>query len=244
MIATYKTHLIAKKKLAQNIYLLEFILNEGTLEFQAGQYLILFVPQKNKEPIRRLYSIATPPSYSDRFELLVELVPNGIASTYFERLNTQEQIMFQGPAGLFTMRPNAFEKLFLITGTGIAPVRSMLYHNLPRSSQKFTLLWGLRYLKDVYFFEEFKALTQKYPHFQFKICLSREENLDKILIIDQQYFALGHVDKACDELLRNWKLEIGNFDYYLCGGRHVVEYLRQFLQTKGVTNDRMMFEKF
>ncbi len=237
MIATYKTHLIAKKTLVPNIFLFEFILNEGTLDFQAGQYLILFVPQENKEPARRLYSIATPPSQSDRFELLVELVPNGIASTYFERLTFQEQVMFQGPAGLFTMHPNVSEKLFLITGTGIAPVRSMLYHNLPRSLQKFILLWGLRYLKDVYFFEEFKALTQKYPHFQFKICLSREETLEKIPVIDQQYFTLGHVDNACNELM-------GNFDYYLCGGRAVVESLRQYLLAKNISKEKIVLEKF
>ncbi len=127
MIQTYKTTLTEKKQLTSDVFLYKFRLIEPlTISFIPGQYMILFVPQENGEKARRLYSIASSNTLTDEFELLIKLIPNGCASKYLEKLEIGSETTFQGPAGMFILRESQRERIFIVTGTGYAPVRSML----------------------------------------------------------------------------------------------------------------------
>ena len=99
------------------------------------------------------------------------------------------------------------------------------------------LFWGLKTYKDVYLFDELKE-------FNLKICLSRESNLNMILEPDRQYFDLGHVDQVMERQLANYRLQITDYEFYLCGGRNVVESLRQNLLSKNIPQEYIYFEKF
>ena len=238
MIKNYQTILTNKKQLVNNIYFFKFKLIEPLeISFIPGQYLILKVQGKP-----RLYSIA---------------------SSSLEK-NTLEFI----PAGQFKLRENDKQKIFLVTGTGIAPVRSMLKSTLDIGGLKLDkevgnlmledqssnfqsqnpasnfqhqtsifLFWGLKTYKDVYLFDELKE-------FNLKICLSRESNLNMILEPDRQYFDLGHVDQVMERQLANYRLQITDYEFYLCGGRNVVESLRQNLLSKNIPQEYIYFEKF
>lgn len=248
MLTIYKTRLTDKKELVKDIFLLRFQLIEPIeINFKAGQYLILRV---NDQP--RLYSIASPDDQKDSFELLVQIVPGGIASTYLDNLKIAEEVVFQGPAGMFTLKESKRGKIFLVTGTGLAPIRSILLSKIKNQkskidneSEKFYLFWGLRYFSDVYLLEELKQLrAMGQEKFIFKICLSREKNLEMIPEEERRYFGLGYVTHELEREIRERGLEIGNFDFYLCGSRLVVESLHQFLKEKGVPKDQVFFEKF
>ncbi len=127
MLTTYKTKLITKAQLTHDTYLYCFkLVNPSTISFIPGQYLIALVPQENGEIARRLYSIASPNTLTNEFELLIKLIPQGCASCYFEKLQIGNKVNFQGPAGMFTLRKSQRDKIFMVTGTGYAPVRSML----------------------------------------------------------------------------------------------------------------------
>ena len=93
----------------------------------------------------RPYSIASAPGTPDRVSLLLNFVPNGPGSTYL-LLNEGETTTFSGPAGNFYLRDDpGRELLFVATGTGIAPIRSMLLANAERPQPKYdTLFWGLQ----------------------------------------------------------------------------------------------------
>lgn len=220
--------------MAQSIFELVFtIQNNEQLPFQAGQYVILKIGEQ-----RRLFSISSSSDRCDQFELLVKLIPGGVASEYFKNIVVGETAQFQGPAGLFTLRKNDRNKIFMATGTGIAPILSMLYSEYASQS---TLFWGLRTIDDVYYLEKLKELSNKYANFQFFICLSREENLDKIPESDRKYFILGRIMKGFDVLqVTRYTL----YDYYLCGGRDAVESFRQYLLEKQIPKEQIYFEKF
>jgi len=247
MLILYQTQLTKKINLAGNVYLFEFSLIEPKeINFFAGQYLILSVPY-NTESVSRMYSIASPPGQKNSFELVVELVEGGIGSSYLKNLKIGDKILFKGPAGMFTLKKTDKNKIFFATGTGIAPIRSMIIESqkLPSDSegksQKF-LFWGLRKKEDVYFLEEFKKIAEENKNFEFKICLSREENLD---LVDNHFFSLGHVDQVFEkELYPKIKETIFDFEFYLCGARAVVESLRQFLLQKNIPQSAIFFEKF
>ncbi len=154
----------------------------------------------------------------------------------------KDTAQFQGPAGLFTLRENNRSKICMATGTGIAPILSILYSHLPEyETTQFTLFWGLRTFDDVYYLEKLKELSSQYPNFQFFICLSKEENLDKISESDKKYFIKGRVMKGFDMLqVTRYTL----YDYYLCGGRDAVEFCRQYLLEKQIPKEQIHFEKF
>ncbi|KKQ23959.1 MAG: Oxidoreductase FAD/NAD(P)-binding domain protein [Candidatus Roizmanbacteria bacterium GW2011_GWC2_37_13] len=264
MIKNYQTILTNKKQLVNNIYFFKFKLIEPLeISFIPGQYLILKVQGKP-----RLYSIASSSLEKNTLEFIIELFPGGLASTYLDKLKIGEEVIFHGPAGQFKLRENDKQKIFLVTGTGIAPVRSMLKSTLDIGGLKLDkevgnlmledqssnfqsqnpasnfqhqtsifLFWGLKTYKDVYLFDELKE-------FNLKICLSRESNLNMILEPDRQYFDLGHVDQVMERQLANYRLQITDYEFYLCGGRNVVESLRQNLLSKNIPQEYIYFEKF
>ena len=237
MLNTYKTILAKKTQLNSNTYLYNFdLLEPKEIIFKPGQYVMLKVPS-GKGPVSRLYSIASPDTAKNSFDLIIEIVPGGLASNYLFSLGEKSEVIFQGPAGMFGLKKNERDKIFMVTGTGIAPIRSILISNI--KNQKYYLFWGLKSFQDVYLLNELKKLG-----IQFKICLSREQNLDMIPEEDKKYFEIGHIDSCFDQHVENCKLKIDNLDYYLCGGRQVVESLKQFLLIKNISQENIIFEKF
>lgn len=231
MLSTYKTILSQKTQLTVDVYLYHFDLIEPKeIDFKAGQYLMLKVPSE-KGPVSRLYSIASPDTVKSSFELIIGIIPGGLASNYLSSMSKNTEVIFQGPAGMFTLKENDRLKIFLTTGTGIAPILSIIKSNFPpiKSGFNFQLFWGLKSYKDVYLFDELKQFNPK-------ICLSREQNLNMVPEVDKKYFKLGHVDSYSPLLT--------TVDYYLCGGRNIVESLKQFLLGKNIPQENIFFEKF
>jgi NAD(P)H-flavin reductase len=248
MLLTYKTILSKKSQLNSTTYLYHFdLLEPKEIKFSAGQYLMIKIPT-DKGMVSRLYSIASSSSEKNSFELIVQIIPGGLASNYLSNFKVKDEIIFQGLSGMFGLKENNRPKIFLATGTGIAPVRSILISNIKDQiskiqikNQKYYLFWGLKNYKDVYLFDELKKLvTTVIPAeagIHLKICLSREQNLDMIPENDKKYFELGHIDQCLEK-------QLTNFDFYLCGRREIVESLRQFLIKKGVLPENIHFEKF
>jgi ferredoxin-NADP reductase len=268
MLQNYKTHLSSRQQLSDDTTLFTFILDDPKeINFIAGQYLIMLIPDSTNTTapvVRRLYSISSPPSQKDSFELMVHIIPDGVAGKYFSQLKVGDQVEFQGPAGAFIMRESSRDKVFLATGCGISPVRSMLNSNLKTQIsnpqlkfQNYYLFWGLAYYKDVYLFEEFKDYGLRITNFNFKICLSRETSLDMIPEEDRKFFILGHVTDGVESLTvdgRQLTVDnsspttdhrlLSNIDFYICSGREVTESLKTYLEQKGAPKEQVYFEKF
>lgn len=243
MIHTYTAHLVKKTNLSSDIYRFSFVLDtDEVLEFIPGQYLILFVPQLGKDYARRLFSIISTPSQKDSFELLVQILPKGLASQYLLSVEPHEDVVFQGPAGMFKFTTGQKKSLFLATGTGIAPFRSILLSHLSNHRFSVELLWGIKTYNDLYLLDELKELAKKHKHFSFKVCLSREQSLEQIPQDDRPFIAQGRIT---NELEKTGNLSYkSEYHYYLCGAREVIESLRQLLYSKGIEKDKVTFEKF
>lgn len=249
MIQTFKTHLSAKTQLTSDVWIFTFVLDDPkTLSFVAGQYMILKIGETGS----RNYSIASANYVTDSFDLVVQLIPNGLASTYLMQLKETDNVTFQGPAGVFTLREDSVrDKIFLATGTGIAPIKSMIESYAKthkRSDHYFYILWGLRTKKDLYFAKYFHELSRQFPYITYRICLSKEDDLSSL---DGANFGKGRINGHMLELLgisdenTNTSNQIVHaFDYYICGGRDVAESLRQFVTGLGVEKTQIFFEKF
>lgn len=238
MLKTFNTTLIEKKQLTIDIILLKFALISGEqLEFSAGQYMIF-----KFNGLSRLYSIFSSSNIKNYFELLVKIMPGGKATTSLNNLKVGDNTVFQGPAGAFIFKKNDKDKIFLATGTGFSPVRSMIISNLVNLGPNFYLFWGLPYFSEVCLMDELIQLTTRFPNFNFSICLSREKDLNMISETQRKFFLLGRVNIGLEKLIKQKTTD--NFDYYICGSKIVVESLRELLYQKKITKESVFFEHF
>lgn len=232
MLTNFKTILTGKKHLTGNTYFFNFkLIDPLEINFIPGQHLIVKVQAKP-----RLYSICSSNKVKNQIELIVEIIPGGLASTFFLNLKINDEVEFSGPLGQFTLKENSNKKIFLATGTGIAPVLSILKsHDL--KSAKYELYWGLRTFNDVYLFEQAKK-------FNVKICLSRESSLNVAPEVDRKYFDLGYVDDCFLKPISSLQSLATDYDFYLCGSKTAVESIRLNLISKKIPEEKIFFEKF
>jgi ferredoxin-NADP reductase len=245
MIQTFKASLSKKEQLTKDVWRFVFSINEGgPLQFEAGQYLVLHVPQATGTMARRLYSLSSSNSFQDSFEFVVQLVSGGIASEYLRGLEMGHEVVAQGPAGVFTLKHVQKNKVFLATGTGIAPMWSMILSTIAARQfvDNYYLLWGLRHQDDMYFTDEMKAIAAQYPNFHPCVCLSRESAPD----IKQGIFAVPHrIDECLKEtFFTNPVVDPKTFEYYICGGVNVVNDLRSTLLNAGIPKEQVYVERF
>jgi len=246
MISTFQAQILEKRQLTEHVYLLRFKAVDLDYTFLPGQYTIFHMPQGDGHAARRLYSMASPASQKDAFELIVEILPNGIASAHFMNMQIGETVTAQGPAGMFTLNPDPADSVFLATGTGIAPIRSMIYHLIEnRSNNKIYLFWGASNMKDTYLFDEFKQLAESSPNFMFLNCISREQDLSCVInTLDHKYYAIGRVNDAGIEKVEAIANNLNAHHYYICGGTKMVEGMKEYLTGKAIPKEHIHLEKF
>ena len=80
----------------------------------------------NGKKITRAYSVASAPSETNRFELCLNLVQEGLLSPLLFAMQPGETIEIRPPLGMFVLRNPPRETILIATGTGIAPFRSIL----------------------------------------------------------------------------------------------------------------------
>src|SRR5438105_13086902 len=195
------------------------------ITFKAGQFLSFEVGQDAlKRTIVRPYSIASPPSRPDVITLLFNLVPGGPGSTYLFSLRVGDETQFKGPTGAFYLRDDpARDLLFVATGTGIAPLRSMLYALSERGFPRpVTLYWGLRSQRDLYYKDQLEALARAHPNISFVTTLSRPE--------EGWTGERGRVTPLVEARIAS----VQNLAVYLCGNEGMIKDVTAVLQKKGL----------
>jgi CDP-4-dehydro-6-deoxyglucose reductase, E3 len=195
----------------------------GEICFQAGQFVSFEVPKPGLPfPVTRPYSIASPPSHRHTIELLFNRVPGGPGSSFLFSITTGDPVSFRGPAGTFVLRDYPDRRLlFVATGTGIAPIRSMIHARLP-SPTAVTLIWGLRHERDLYYQEELAALAAHYPEFSYAITLSQPT--------PSWTGAVGRVQS----LVETHAACVDDLAVYVCGGRDMISSVTALIRSRGV----------
>ena len=95
------------------------------LDFDPGQFLEVEVPGTD---LRRAYSLANPPNWDGRAELLIHLRPGGAFSTWLtEQAEPGARLTVRGPQGAFGLRDHGVRpRWFVAGGMGLAPMLSMM----------------------------------------------------------------------------------------------------------------------
>ncbi len=144
---------------------------------QAGQWVNLAIDRPDGGELLRAYSIASPPDGSPRFEIAVTRVPDGPGSGFLHALAPGAEVRVLGPHGFFTRGAGAGEgcpSLFVATGTGLTPMRSMVRDALARgAAEPLRVLVGVRSEADMLYRDEFEALSARHPNLEVAFSLSR-----------------------------------------------------------------------
>jgi len=204
------------------------------LRFLAGQYVDVTSPAG----ISRSYSIASAAATPERVELQVRRVDGGQLSAYwFEQARINDLLRFNGPRGTFFLRPAAgLDLIFLATGTGIAPIRSMLMqiaaapaHEQPRS---VTLYWGGRHAADLYADPSALLVGLRYVP-----VLSRGDA--------RWAGASGHVqDALLHDVAHRHAPALAGAAVYACGSEAMIHGARRLLADNGLPAGRFYFDAF
>jgi CDP-4-dehydro-6-deoxyglucose reductase len=222
----FKSEIHEIKQLTSDAKLFKFTIPEG-FSFEPGQYVSMIL-DKEGERIRRPYSIASVPN-KDYFELCIKIMPESISSKVVDSLKVGDKVNFIGPLGSFKVNSGSKDIVFVSTGIGITPFRSMINYLLKNGfDKKITLIEGYKYQDDVLFDDEFKDLEEKYDNFDYYKILSREG--------DEK----GHVQELVEENIDKLK----SADFYLCGLKEIVNSMKELLLEKGILKEDIYFEDY
>ncbi|MBK6837472.1 MAG: oxidoreductase [Bacteroidetes bacterium] len=158
------------------IFIIQFP-DQHTFQFRPGQFVMLNLPLNSKYT-NRAYSIASPPAANNRIELVISLKATGKGTHFlWEHVEIGSIILVSKKAlGKFALPENLDRDLcFISTGTGIAPLRSMLLDLFAtnKAHGRIQLIFGNRYEKDILYRNEFELLQKSHPEFNFIPVLSR-----------------------------------------------------------------------
>ncbi len=150
------------------------------IRFAPGQWVNLFLPLpggESAEPLKRSYSIASAPDGSGAIELAITRVEGGAASTFLHALPIGGEIRAGGPHGMFVRAAeDAAPALFVATGTGLAPIRSMVVAALAAGSRApMRVLLGVRREEDILWRAEMARWSEQNPAVRVDVTLSRPE---------------------------------------------------------------------
>jgi len=233
---TFDVRLARARMLSPNVRELGFE-RERPFNFSAGQWVSLVLPLAEGEA-RRAYSIASPPDGSPTFEVAITKVADGPGSSYLHELPIGSSIRAIGPQGFFTRAPKAgHPSLFVGTGTGVTPLRSMIKEALAAGeTAPLTLLFGVRHEADRLYREELEALEKQHPNFHVHYSISQP---------GADWSGLkGYVQTHAESLWRGLEAE-GAPHVYICGLERMVGAVRDLLRKQmGVDRKQVHSERY
>lgn len=229
MTAKLADKLVFNQKFAQYSFTL---MSPHKMAFDPGQYVSMVVDEQGD---RRSYSISSKPENELGFDLLIDHTPQGVGTQFLQNLELGAEVGVMGPLGRFVFQPEGSESelIFVATGSGIAPFRSMIMSMLQEGTERrpMTLYWGMRYVEELFWLDDFQDLAEHFSNFKFHPVISQA--------IEQWPLCRGRVT----DCLNVHETPVTGA-YYLCGNAHMIADVRALLQQKGVPEANVHFEKF
>ncbi|MSP98273.1 MAG: CDP-6-deoxy-delta-3,4-glucoseen reductase [Betaproteobacteria bacterium] len=149
-VKTMPCRVQALAKMTDEVMVLQLKLPASAqLQFLAGQYLEFIL----KDGTRRSFSMGNAPHATELVEIHVRHVPGGQFTDHvFGKMKEKDILRFEAPLGTFFLREDSDKPIvFVASGTGFAPIKSIIEHALHAGiTRSMTLYWGGRRPRDLY----------------------------------------------------------------------------------------------
>ncbi len=203
--------------------------------FTAGQYADIRIPGSDEH---RAYSMANTPSTNGHLEFMIKVFPGGRFSSLLEGgISVGQELVVKGPYGVFMLREKSNSDIVCIGGgSGMAPIWSLLNSMAERGiERRATYFYGARTRKDLFYLDRLQQLEERLPGFRFVPALSMatpEDEWD------------GETGLITEVLERNLEAGQTQMQAYLCGPPPMIDAAIPVLVRKGISEDRIFFDKF
>jgi NAD(P)H-flavin reductase len=213
----------------------KMVFDPGTVfDYDAGQFINIMIPETPEhKAIKRPYSIASAPIWKGYLDLCWKRVPGGIATNYLWTLKEGDKLQIQGPLGRFTVRqPLPSTIIYVSTGTGIAPFRSMIHVLLDQKAPvEIWNIFGNRFDEDILYKEEFEELARKHSNFHNVFTVSRP----KAWKGETQYV---------QHMLKKYIKDPKDKQVYICGLTNMINEVNAAALEMGFTKEQVFYEKY
>lgn len=187
-------------------------------KFRAGQHISLGILGDYQS---REYSIYSG-EHDEHLEVLVKEVKDGYFTPKLSKLKTGDLVEVHGPFGRFRIgeKPMSDQKyVFIASGTGIAPFRSMVRTH---PDLDYLLIHGVRYGNEAYD-------KQEYDPERYILCTSGDRT--------------GQVCGRLTSYLKDCAFE-KKTKFYLCGNSNMIFDSLEILKEKGFERDQIHCEVY
>jgi len=191
---------------------------KARFHFKAGQHISLGIYGDYQS---REYSIYSGEN-DQNLEVLVKEVQNGYFTPKLRKLNVGDLVEIQGPFGKFGMDPAMAQTgkfVFIASGTGIAPFRSII-RTYPKID--YTLIHGVRYSNEAFDRKE-------YASDRYILCTSRDSS--------------GTYQGRLTGYLKI-RTFVPETHFYLCGNSDMIFDALEILKEKGFERDQIHCEVY
>ncbi|WP_202306956.1 NAD(P)H-flavin reductase [Dryocola clanedunensis] len=208
------------------------LLPEADFSFQAGQYLMVVMDERDKRP----FSMASTPSEHEFIELHIgasEL--NLYAMAVMDRILKDKEIVVDIPHGDAWLRDEEERPLILIAGgTGFSYVRSILLTALARNPQReIAIYWGGREEKHLYDLAELEALSVQHENLRVEAVVEQPEGEWR-----------GRNGTVLTAVMQDYDT-LGGHDIYIAGRFEMAKIARElFCNERGANPERMFGDAF
>jgi CDP-4-dehydro-6-deoxyglucose reductase len=200
----------------------------SNFNFNSGQYVNII-----KGNITRSYSIANCSDHKNQLEFFIKNYENGLMSAYFfKEAKINDLLRLEGPIGTFFLRDSSFKNIvFLATGTGIAPIKSIL-EGLDKSHEQyqnknFCVIVGARYQEDLFWKPNLKNL-----HIKYIPVLSRQVN--------DWNGEKGYVQ----DIVLNQQIDLENTQVYACGSNDMINSAKELFFKNNLKENNFFSDAF
>jgi len=200
----------------------------SNFNFNSGQYVNII-----KGNLTRSYSIANCSNHKNQLEFFIKNYENGLMSEYFfKEAKINDLLRLEGPIGTFFLRDSSFKNIvFLATGTGIAPIKSIL-EGLDKLHEKYQnkylwVIFGGRYQDDLFWEPNLKNLNIKYIP-----VLSRQVN--------DWNGAKGYVQ----DIVLKQQIDLENTQVYACGSNDMINSAKELFLKNNLKENNFFSDAF
>ena len=202
------------------------------LQFLAGQYIDIMT----KDGEARSFSLANAPHDDDFLQLHVRNIVGGAFTQHiFTTMKERDILRFKGPLGTFFLREDSEKPvLFVASGTGFAPIKSIIEHVLHSGIKRsMHFYWGGRKLTDLYMLEQAREWEARGIKFT--------PVLSESVPTDVWPGEVGFVHQA---VLSDYS-DLSGYQIYACGSPLMVEAAhRDFTNLRGLPNEEFFSDAF
>jgi ferredoxin-NADP reductase len=198
-------------------------------EFIAGQFISL----NCGNGLFRAYSISSSSLIKNQVGIIAAVGHDGVGANYIRGLHVGDSVEFVGPSGRFVLPEILADNLiFIVTGTGIAPILAMLaYLNNIKTTSTIKLYFGVRNKSELFKVEQLEKYKNTMQHFDYTLCFSQDvpEDLASVSVKGRVTDVVEMVD---------------NTQYFICGNPYMVADMHSKLLDNGIIHTNIFHEKF